>query len=95
MSTVLIIGIVLAVAGFIVYISRGWNDAENKKAASDAMSEAALERTKILEETRIREEYARREAAQKDLEDLPSSPEPGERFYPERLLPNGNKDRLN
>lgn len=57
MTNVIIIGIVVALAAIIVYISRAWGKGQKERADLEENSKSTLDRLSTLEKERIRLEY--------------------------------------
>jgi len=85
LTSIVIVGIVLALAVVIGYIAYRWGGAETEKATSDELSKMAQNRTAAMERERLRIEYEDRKK-----ETATTTPRPGATpFLPE------DKDRLN
>lgn len=56
MSSTLIVGIILALVGFIVYITRAWTNADNKKATRAEEARVANDRNYVLEREKLENE---------------------------------------
>jgi cytochrome oxidase assembly protein ShyY1 len=91
MTDLVVVGTIIALAGIIVYITRGWEKTkiekaalENSKAASDAKIELLIDQ-QLKTESALRDKE--NDVPEDDLERTDV------RFYPERLRP--DKDDLN
>lgn len=86
MISLLILGLVLAISVFLVYITRSWTSAQKDKATLEISSKMALERNRAVEN-----DYLRTETQLRTTEAQNVPPEPPEtvhstvNFYPERL----------
>lgn len=92
MINVLIIGMVLAAAGFIVYITRSWTSAQKEKAASDGESKAALDQLRRINETKLEQERKIRQDEKIQVENARPGPGGGTPFG---MLPDKDPDSLN
>lgn len=68
MNSAVTVGIVLALVGIIVYITRAWTNAENKKATHAEEAQMALERNQVLEREKLQAEYQRREEEDQEIQ---------------------------
>ena len=89
--TVVLLGIVLAMAGVIVYLTRKWTTVQIEKAALENSKTASGSKIDVLTNQYLKDESERR-AKENDVpeDDLERT---DVRFYPERLRP--DKDDLN
>lgn len=91
MINVLIIGMVLAAAGFIVYITRSWTSAQKEKATSDGESKVALEQLQRINVAKMNQERETRLHEQAEIDSARTGPDGGTPF----LLPDKDPDSLN
>ena len=83
---------VLAAAGFIVYITRSWTSAQKEKAASDGESKAALDQLRRINVAKMNQERETRLHEQEQIE--AARPGPGD-GVPFGMLPDKDPDSLN
>ena len=88
MTSVILIGMVLAIVAISVYITRTWTLNENKKAALEENSKAAEASRRKLNEEKLAREYDLREYEEDEIDRAHSGPGVGSI----RLLPIGDKD---
>lgn len=92
MINFLIIGLILAAATVIVYITRSWTKAQIEKATADGESEVANEQLRRMNEAKLAQE---RETRLHEKEQADSSrPGPGG-GVPFGVLPDKDPDSLN
>ncbi len=83
MTNVILLGLFLAFAAGIVYITRSWTKAENKNAANEGFSKAALDQLKALNEERMARERETRLHEQEDIDHATAGPGGGHPFLSE------------
>lgn len=91
MTNVIYLGMILAIVGFAVYITRAWTSAENKNAALEQNSKAADEALRKLNEEKLSREYDLRKYEQDNIDRARSGPDGGTPL----LLSDEDKNRLN